>query len=237
MRLAALLRHATIVSSTSVRIDEELSMPVTVKRSRCGKLIVMWHTYLAGSKAFVLNRDMDAGTVEAQVRTNPSFASHVTREREALSRRTCASEQRRTSDCICLGSDEQGEVETEAGASSDDEVEEVAPPAPPPRITFAVEGDDEVQGMAAAGGLHDLPHLRGFCLHKPFVRTTASGRMRATPRHVATATASFAIDLQLSARSGKARNARPQVTATPTAATSSGGCCRGAPSGRATGPS
>jgi len=146
-------------------------MPVTVKRSRCGKLIVMWHTYLAGSKAFVLNRDMDAGTVEAQVRANPSFASHVTREREALSRRTCASEQRRTSDCICLGSDEQGEVETEAGASSDDEVEEVAPPAPPPRITFAVEGDDEVQGMAAAGGLHDLPHLRGFCLHKPFVRT------------------------------------------------------------------
>ncbi|EOD08729.1 hypothetical protein EMIHUDRAFT_207305 [Emiliania huxleyi CCMP1516] len=111
---------------------------------------------------------MDAGTVEAQVRANPSFASHVTREREALSRRTCASEQRRTSDCICLGSDEQGEVETEAGASSDDEVEEVAPPAPPPRITFAVEGDDEVQGMAAAGGLHDLPHLRGFCLHKPF---------------------------------------------------------------------
>lgn len=212
-------------------------MPVTVKRSRCGKLIVMWHTYLAGSKAFVLNRDMDAGTVEAQVRANPSFASHVTREREALSRRTCASEHGARATAFAWDRTSKVKWRRRRERRAMMRWRRWHPPRHRHASLLRWKAMTRCRAWRQRAGCTTCRIFAASACTSLSCAPTASGRMRATPRHVATATASFAIDLQLSARSGKARNARPQVTATPTAATSSGGCCRGAPSGRATGPS
>ena len=66
----------------------------------------------------------------------------------------------------------EGESEVEGCIDLDDESEVEEAPPPPPRVSFVVsDGEDEVQGTASAGGLHELPHLRACCLQHPFVRT------------------------------------------------------------------
>ena len=83
-----------------------------------------------------------------------------------------AEAERRAPEALAEAAEGESEVEGCIDLDEESEVEEVAPPPPPPRVSFVVsDGEDEVQGTASAGGLHELPHLRACCLQHPFVRT------------------------------------------------------------------